>query len=116
MIYHRRHERQCARQIDGALFHRATLNPPKVSTALRELLPGSDVCFKDAYLFEFLNLPADHSETDLHRSLLNNLGRFLTELGRDFCYIRNFRRHKSSLTLFALFASQWREQNHRSLP
>jgi len=23
----------------------------------------------------------------LHRALLNNLGRFLTELGRDFCYI-----------------------------
>ncbi|MDP2991155.1 MAG: PDDEXK nuclease domain-containing protein [Kiritimatiellota bacterium] len=79
--------REVARQIDGALFHRAILNPPKVSTALRELHPGSDVCFKDAYLFEFLNLPADHSETDLHRSLLNNLGRFLTELGRDFCYI-----------------------------
>jgi RecB family endonuclease NucS len=43
--------------------------------------------FKDVYLFEFLDLPDIHSETDLHRSLLANLGRFLTELGRDFCFV-----------------------------
>ncbi len=79
--------REVARQIDGALFERAVLNPPKVSTALRELHPGSESCFKDAYLFDFLNLPTEHSEADLHRSLLGNLGRFLTELGRDFCFI-----------------------------
>jgi len=64
--------REVARQIDGALFERAVLNPPKVSTALRELHDDSDGYFKDAYLFEFLNLPADHSEADLHRSLLGN--------------------------------------------
>ncbi len=79
--------REVARQIDGALFERAVLNPPKVSTALRELHPGSEACFKDAYLFDFLNLPTEHSEADVHRSLLGNLGRFLTELGRDFCYV-----------------------------
>jgi hypothetical protein len=43
--------------------------------------------FKDTYLFEFLDLPDTHSEADLHRSLLANLGRFLTKLGRDFCFI-----------------------------
>jgi len=43
--------------------------------------------FKDVYLLDFLALPTAHSEADLHRSLLQNLGRFLTELGRDFCYI-----------------------------
>jgi len=43
--------------------------------------------FKDAYLLHFLALPEPHSEAELHRSLLKNLGRFLTELGRDFCYI-----------------------------
>lgn len=79
--------REVARQIDGALFERAVLNPPKVSTALRELNGRPNDYFKDFYLLEFLNLPAEHSEADLHRSLLANLGRFLTELGRDFCYI-----------------------------
>ena len=43
--------------------------------------------FKDAYLLEFLDLPELHSEAKLHHALLMNLGRFLTELGRDFCYI-----------------------------
>ncbi len=75
--------REVARQIDGGLFERAALNPPKLSTALREMQPQADQHFKDAYLLEFLALPALHSELDLHRSLLQHLGRFLTELGRD---------------------------------
>jgi RecB family endonuclease NucS len=38
-------------------------------------------------VLEFLNLPEEHSEQDLHRRLLENLRKFLTELGRDFCFI-----------------------------
>jgi predicted nuclease of restriction endonuclease-like (RecB) superfamily len=79
--------REVARQLDGALFERAVLNPPKVSKAMKELDNRSNDRFKDAYLFEFLNLPGTHSEKDLHRSLLANLGRFLTEFGRDFCFV-----------------------------
>jgi predicted nuclease of restriction endonuclease-like (RecB) superfamily len=79
--------REVARQIDGGLFERAVLNPPKLSTALREMQPQAEQHFRDAYLLDFLALPDTHSEADLHRSLLLNLGRFLTELGRDFCYI-----------------------------
>jgi len=79
--------REVARQIDSGLFERAVLNPPRLSTALRELQPQADQHFKDAYLLEFLALPDPHSEADLHHSLLLHLGRFLTELGRDFCYI-----------------------------
>lgn len=79
--------REVARQIDSGLFERAILNPPKVSTALRESQPEAEQHFKDVYLLEFLSLPEPHSEADLHRSLLLNLGRFLTELGKDFCYI-----------------------------
>ena len=79
--------REVARQLDAALFERAVLSPPKLSTALRELHPAAASHFKDAYLLEFLALPSEHSEADLHQSLLRNLGRFLTELGRDFCYV-----------------------------
>ena len=79
--------REVARQIDGALFERAVLNPPKLSTALRDMHPEASSQFKDSYLLEFLALPDPHSEADLHRALLQNLGRFLTELGPDFCYI-----------------------------
>lgn len=79
--------REVARQIDSGLFERAVLQPAKVSTALREMQPQAAQQFKDAYLLDFLALPERHSEAELHRSLLMNLGRFLTELGRDFCYI-----------------------------
>ncbi|MDQ0014223.1 putative nuclease of restriction endonuclease-like (RecB) superfamily [Variovorax boronicumulans] len=79
--------REVARQIDGGLFERAVLHPPKASTALKEMQPQAVQHFKDAYLLDFLALPDPHSEAELHRSLLMNLGRFLTELGRDFCYI-----------------------------
>lgn len=79
--------RELARQIDGALFERAVLNPPKLSTALRETHPEAETVFRDAYLVEFLDLPSGHREADLHTSLLQNLRRFLAELGRDFCFI-----------------------------
>jgi predicted nuclease of restriction endonuclease-like (RecB) superfamily len=79
--------REVARQIDGALFERAVLNPPKVSAALKQMQPQTESYFKDAYMLEFLGLPANHSEADLHHSLIRHLGSFLTELGIDFCYI-----------------------------
>ena len=79
--------REVARQIDTGLFERAVLDPPKLSTALRDRQPQAEQHFRDAYQLEFLALPEPHSEADLHRGLLQNLGRFLTELGRDFCYI-----------------------------
>ncbi len=84
---HRWSVREVARQIDSALFERAVLNPPKLSTALREMHPDSDKVFRDAYVVEFLELPDGHLEADLHKSLINNLQRFLTELGHDFCFI-----------------------------
>jgi predicted nuclease of restriction endonuclease-like (RecB) superfamily len=79
--------RELARQIDASLFERALLAPPKLSTALREMHPEAAAVFKDAYALEFLELSPGHSEADLHRGLLRNLGRFITELGRDFCFV-----------------------------
>ncbi|MBC8523851.1 MAG: DUF1016 family protein [Chlorobium phaeobacteroides] len=79
--------REVARQIDNALFERAVLNPPKLSTALRELYPEAETLFRDAYIVEFLELPDGFHERDLHQGLLRNLQRFLCEVGRDFCFI-----------------------------
>lgn len=79
--------REVARQIDGGLFERAVISPPMVSTALRELHPQAEQVFRDTYLVEFLDLPEGHQETDFHASLVRHVGRFLTELGRDFCFM-----------------------------
>ena len=79
--------RELQRQIRCCLFERAVMNPPKVAAALRQLHPEVSSIFKDIYTLEFLGLPTEHSEADLEGALLRNLGRFITELGRDFCFI-----------------------------
>jgi predicted nuclease of restriction endonuclease-like (RecB) superfamily len=79
--------RELQRQMQCCLFERAVMNPPKVAAALRQLHPQAAEFFKDIYTLEFLGLPTEHSEADLEGALLRNLGRFITELGRDFCFI-----------------------------
>jgi predicted nuclease of restriction endonuclease-like (RecB) superfamily len=79
--------RQLERQLAGALFERVALSPAKLSSPLREIHPDAVSVFKDSYLVEFLDLPKDHSEADLHDSLVSHLKDFLIELGRDFCFV-----------------------------
>ena len=79
--------RQLERQFRAALFERTALTPAIVSAPLRQLHPEAMTAFKDANLVEFLDLPADHAEADLHRALLAKLRDFLIELGRDFCFV-----------------------------
>jgi predicted nuclease of restriction endonuclease-like (RecB) superfamily len=79
--------RELERQFRLALFERAVAQPPRVSAALTQMHPGAAGAFKDAYMLEFLGLPAAHSEADLHASLLARLRQFLIELGRDFCFV-----------------------------
>jgi predicted nuclease of restriction endonuclease-like (RecB) superfamily len=86
--------RELDRQMDGCLFERVVLSPPKLAPAVRALHPGAQTIFKDTYLLDFLNLPADHSEADLQKGLLADLRKFLVELGPDFCFIgEEFRLH-----------------------
>ncbi len=79
--------RELERQFKNAAFERTVLEPAKVSAALRQLHPEAVSAFKDAYMLEFLGLPGDHSESDLHQGLLAKLKTFLGELGRDFCFV-----------------------------
>jgi predicted nuclease of restriction endonuclease-like (RecB) superfamily len=80
-------KRELERQIRIALFERAVLNPPKVSAVLRQLQTETEAIFKDSYVVDFLALPDAHSESDLQRALVAHLRRFITELGRDFCFV-----------------------------
>lgn len=73
--------------MNAALFERTVLAPAKVSPPVRQMGAEAVSAFKDAYVLEFLCLQPDHNEADLHKALLEKLQRFLTELGRDFCYM-----------------------------
>ena len=80
--------RELERQYRLGTFERAMLSPTKVSAALTQMHGAAAAgVFKDAYSVEFLNLPADHTEADLHSGLLGQLRTFLMELGRDFCFV-----------------------------
>lgn len=81
-------KRELERQFQLALFERSVLHQPRVSPAVTQFHgEAATSIFKDAYVVEFLNLPDEHSETDLHRGLLLQLKAFLIELGRDFCFV-----------------------------
>jgi len=79
--------RELQRQLNGALFERTVLTPPKVSPLVTQIHAAAETIFKDTYLLDFLDLPAGHSESDLQRGLVANLKHFLIELGRDFCFV-----------------------------
>ena len=79
--------RELERQFKTALFERTVLAPAKVSALLAQTHPEAASIFKDSYLVEFLELPQNHLEPDLHRGLLLRLKDFLIELGRDFCFV-----------------------------
>jgi len=79
--------RELERQLNGALFERVILAPPKVSPLVRQIHAAAETVFKDTYLLDFLDLPEGHSESDLQRGLVANLKKFLNELGRDFAFV-----------------------------
>jgi predicted nuclease of restriction endonuclease-like (RecB) superfamily len=79
--------RELERQIRTGAALRAQPPTKKVSSAMTQIHPTALDDFKNEYSLEFLGLPADHSEADLHGALLRNMGRFITELGRDFCFV-----------------------------
>jgi predicted nuclease of restriction endonuclease-like (RecB) superfamily len=80
-------KRELERQIQTGAVLRSASAMKKVSPAVTQMHPTAAEAFKSAYSLEFLGLPAEHSEADLHGALLQNLGRFITELGRDFCFV-----------------------------
>ena len=79
-------KRELERQLDSAVYERTILsnkNPPTVITPEKAL----HSVFKDSYVFEFLGIPEDHSESELQKALIKNLKLFILELGKDFLFI-----------------------------
>jgi predicted nuclease of restriction endonuclease-like (RecB) superfamily len=79
--------RELERQIRSGAAFRADRRSKKVSAVVTQIHPAALDEFKNAYNLEFLSLQGEHSEADLHSALLRNLGRFINELGRDFCFV-----------------------------
>ena len=88
--------RELKRQVDSSLFERLLLSKGEVNKeqvlalALHgnELAKPADV-IRDPYVFEFLGLPEDKPflESDLERALVQQIEKFLLELGRGFMFV-----------------------------
>lgn len=85
--------RELQRQIDSALFLRLAVSRDKegiLSLAQRgiEVQKPEDV-IKSTYTLEFLNLPESnqYTESDLEQRLIDNLQKFLLELGKGFTFV-----------------------------
>lgn len=79
--------RELDRQISAGLFERTMIGNAKRSPALRELGTDLSATFKDSYVFDFLNLPEPHSESDLQKGLIQQMKAFILELGKDFLFV-----------------------------
>lgn len=80
-------KRELERQISASLFERTMIGNSKLSTTLRESNHDLSNTFKDSYVFEFLNLPEPHNESELQRGLVRQMKNFILELGKDFLFI-----------------------------
>jgi predicted nuclease of restriction endonuclease-like (RecB) superfamily len=68
-------------------FYETYKDHPKLAPLVRESNHDLNNTFKDSYVFEFLNLPEPHSESDLQRGLLRQMKNFILELGKDFLFV-----------------------------
>lgn len=79
--------RELDRQINASLFERVMLGKVNIASLPNKFSQDITNAFKDSYVFEFLNLPEPHSESDLQKSLIKQMKNFILELGRDFIFI-----------------------------
>ena len=85
--------RELRRQIDSALYERLVLSRDKEkvkSLALKgQIIEKPEDVVKDPYILEFLGLEEQnsYSENRLETEIINNLEKFLLELGKGFTFV-----------------------------
>ena len=90
--------RELRRQMDTALFERIALSKNAKGVmklaAKGQIIESETDIAKDPYVLEFLNIPEHHSYTEKHleQKIIDNLQKFILELGKGFAFIaRQFR-------------------------
>lgn len=85
--------REMKRQIDSSLFERLSLSKDKEAvlklSEKGQLIESPTNLIRDLYVFEFLGIPEQNivKERDLENKLIENLQKFLLELGKGFSFI-----------------------------
>ena len=85
--------RELKRQKETGLFHRIAINKDKEKilelSKKGQVVKSEDDLTKDPYVFEFLGIPEnyEYTENDIEKAIINNLQKFLLELGKGFAFI-----------------------------
>lgn len=75
-------------QIDNKSYHKFIHNQTNFDTNLvEEYRYQAKLAVKDDYCFDFLELGNEHSEKELESHLINNIRKFLTEMGGNFAFL-----------------------------
>ena len=99
-------ERELNRQISSSLFERLVLsrNKNKVNelSTKGQLIETEKDILKDPLVLEFLNIKQDssYSENDLETAIIENIGKFLLELGKGFSFVARQQRISSGTDHF----------------
>lgn len=77
--------RELSRQIDSGYYERYMLSKNNILPEPIKKASGNP--FLDSYVLEFLNLPENFKESDLRKGLIQNMRKFILEVGKDFTFI-----------------------------
>ena len=77
--------RELERQLDSAYYERYKLSEGKMSPEFVSEKVRSSIL--DTYILEFLDLPAQYSERNFRKAIIENLKNFILEFGKDFSFI-----------------------------
>ena len=99
-------ERELDRQINSSLYERLVISRDK--TKIQELASKGQLIetekdlLKDPFVLEFLNIKQDssYSENELETAIIENLGKFLLELGKGFSFVARQQRISSGTEHF----------------
>lgn len=79
--------RELNRLVDTGAYERTLLGDKKMPTKLKKNRPELLGVFKDRYMVDFANLGNHEAEKDLHSALMNNMKKFILDLGQDFIFM-----------------------------
>lgn len=77
-------------QIENQAYEKTLLNQTNFDkTISAKIRNQAKLAVKDEYTFDFLELSEEHLENELERALINNIRKFLLEMGGYFCFVSN---------------------------
>ena len=78
-------KRELERQMDSMLFERTMISDERNKLFLTK--NKGLTALRDSYVLEFLDVPENHKEKELRKSIVANIRDFILEFGKDFTFV-----------------------------